>query len=120
MDNELNSSVPGFGEPLEKVPESETASEQPTPLPSLKAGVTTETFWPKDDVYGVADVLRREDPISAVLDYPKVGRVIPCENLRSVVPLETSLERRVKKLEEQVDGLLQRIADYNFKSQHKI
>lgn len=97
---------------LEKVPEPEIAPEQSTPPPSLKAGITTDTFWP---------TLPSEGGLIAV------GRAVPLhegkiqnDTSKKFVAGETSLERRVKKLEEQVDSLLDRIAKYNQRAQHRI
>lgn len=94
------------------------APEQPTPLPSLKAGVTTETFWPKETVPVVSRII--DDAIHAPESYvPIVERPASGQTITCVLP-KPDMERRVKKLEEQMDALLQRIADYNFKAQHKI
>jgi hypothetical protein len=88
-----------------------------------RAGNTTQTMapktvnelWtPKEEVYGPNDGFPSLDDL-AKRPVPKIVR-----QPQVIVKKPDSLEMRVMKLEDRVDSILDRLARYNVKAQHKV
>jgi hypothetical protein len=87
---------------------------------TLKASNTNTTLAPKSifEAAGVQEIdlsMKRERPL--VTDNPDFRDELTA---RADTSLGKSLPERVTKLEEQVDSLLDRVAKYNIRAQHRI
>lgn len=129
----------------EKDTNLQQGQEVSTPRVGLRASNTLESLRPREvnvpPPFGfTGDPFQTYDPVQKTDDLPLQGRGTPPEqyNLlpvdwptasetmgfkeveRAYEVLQIPLEDRVTRLEERVDGILDRLAAYNVKSSHKI
>lgn len=129
----------------EKDTNQKDGQKEPTPYRGPKASNTLESLRPREvnvpPPFGfTGDPFKTYDPVQKTDDLPLQGRGTPPEqyNLlpvdwptasetmgfkeveRAYGVLQLPLEDRVTRLEERVDGILDRLAAYNVKSSHKV